>query len=152
MLSPRSRDNARTPYQWDGSRNAGFTAGMPWIRLNPCYPEINLKKDREDPDGVFRGYQELIRLRKEHPVIPDGDLHFYLEEDPRIIAYTRGNEQETLLVLANLSGEDSPLELPAQLTGKNWELLFSGRPEAACGLKEMRVLEAWQSAVFLLVG
>ena len=95
--------------------------------------EIIVIENNSTDEETFRYYKEL-------------------EEDPRIIAYTRENEQETILVLANLSGEDSPLELPAQLTGKNWELLFSGRPEAACGLKEMQVLEAWQSAVFQLVG
>ena len=149
-LAPKSRDNARTPYQWDGSAHAGFTKGMPWLKVNPSYPEINLEKDREDPAGVFRGYQELLRLRKEHPVILDGELVFYLEDDPRIIAYTRENADETLLVLANLSGEEAPLSLPEELCMKARKPLFSGRPELSGDLREKKTLSPWESEVYLL--
>ena len=149
VLAPKSRDNARTPYQWDASPNAGFTKGTPWLRVNPCYPEINLKKDMEDPSGIFRGYQELIRIRAEHPVIPDGEIVFHLEDDPRIIAYTRKNEAESLLVLANLSGEEAPLQLPRELCEKNWKLLFSGRPECGGDLNAKHTLAPWESEVFL---
>ena len=150
VLAPKSRDNARTPYQWDGSAHAGFTKGTPWLKVNPSYPEINLEKDREDPAGVFRGYQELLRLRKEHPVILDGELIFYLEDDPRIIAYTRENADETLLVLANLSGEEAPLSLPEELCMKARKLLFSGRPELSGDLREKKTLSPWESEVYLL--
>ena len=149
-LAPKSRDNARTPYQWDGSAHAGFTKGTPWLKVNPSYPEINLEKDREDPAGVFRGYQELLRLRKEHPVILDGELVFYLEDDPRIIAYTRENADETLLVLANLSGEETLLSLPEKLCMKARKLLFSGRPELSWDLREKKTLSPWESEVYLL--
>ena len=59
-----SRDNARTPFQWDGSENAGFTTGKPWLRVNPNYTEINLADQRNDPDSVFNFYRQLTRLRK----------------------------------------------------------------------------------------
>jgi oligo-1,6-glucosidase len=150
ILAPKSRDNARTPYQWDGSRNAGFTKGMPWLKVNPCYSQINLQKDLEDPAGVFQGYQELIRIRKDHPVILDGELCFYMENDPQIVAYTRENEEEILLILANLSGEAAELNLPGALTGKNWKLLFAGRPECSFGLKAKKSMAPWESEVYLL--
>ena len=133
--------------QWNGSENAGFTTGTPWLRVNPRYPEINLETDKEDPAGIFRGYQELLRLRKEHPVIPDGKLRFYLEDAPQIIAYTRGNADETLLILANLSGEEAPFELPRELSGKNWKVLFRGRPECEGELPEKKSLAPWESLV-----
>ena len=148
ILAPKSRDNARTPYQWDGSRNAGFTKGTPWLKVNPFYPGINLQKDREDPAGVFRGYQELIRLRKEHPVILDGELCFYMENDLRIVAYTRENAEESFLILANLSGEAAELKLPGALTEKNWKLIFSGRPECRGDLSGKKSMAPWESEVY----
>ena len=63
-VAPRSRDNARTPYQWDNTANAGFTTGKPWMKVNPNYPDINLAADLEHPDSIFRFYQKLLRLRK----------------------------------------------------------------------------------------
>ena len=149
-LAGRSRDNARTPYQWDGSTHAGFTTGTPWLKVNPRYTEINLEKDRKDPDGIFSGYQTLIRLRKEHPVILSGKIVFYLENDPRIIAYTRENEDEMLLILANLSGEEAPLSLPEELSERRWKLLFQGRPECPKELSGKKILAPWESAVYRL--
>ena len=148
-LAPISRDNARTPYQWDDSPNAGFTEGTPWLKLNPRYPEINLKKDREDPDGVFSGYRTLIRIRREHPVILDGTLRFYLEDDPAIVAYTRENEEESLLVLANLSDEEVPLSLPRELALRDWKPVFAGRPELDPSLAGKKSMAPWESLVFL---
>ena len=94
-LAPQSRDNARTPYQWNDTPNAGFTSGTPWIGTNPNYKEINLEKDRQNPQGIFRHYQALIQLRKEHPAILDGDLTFLLEDRPSVIAYLRRCARET---------------------------------------------------------
>ena len=108
----KSRDNARTPMQWDGSANAGFTAGEPWIEVNENYRQINAETEMADPDSVFRFYQKLIALRKEYPVIVDGKFTLLFPEDEQIFAYTRSSKDSQLLVLANFSGKEASCSLP----------------------------------------
>lgn len=103
----RGRDNARTPMQWDDSPNAGFTTGEPWIMVNPNYTDINAAQQLADPHSVFRYYQHLIALRREHPVIVYGDFGMVLAEHPQIFAYTRTYQGATLLVLLNFSSDDA---------------------------------------------
>ena len=67
MIHAKSRDNARTPVQWDGSPQAGFTTGTPWLKVNPNYPSINVAQALADPDSIFYYYQKLIQLRKTDP-------------------------------------------------------------------------------------
>lgn len=110
----RSRDNARTPMQWDDSENAGFTTGVPWIGVNPNYKEINAKQERKDPDSVFCFYQKLISLRRQDPVFTEGSFTLLFPEDEKIFAYIREDEQEKLLVLANFSQEEVCCSLPAE--------------------------------------
>ena len=110
----KSRDNARTPMQWDDSRCAGFTAGEPWIEVNPNYREINAAAQMADPDSVFRFYQKLVALRKEYPVFVDGRFELLFPEDEKIFAYTRTSGDTRLLVLANFSGEDAVCDLPKE--------------------------------------
>ncbi len=110
----RGRDNARTPMQWDGSANAGFTAGTPWIEVNPNYTTINAREELEDQDSVFYFYQKLIRLRKEYPVFVDGKFELLMPEDEKIFAYTRTNGDSRMLVCANFSGEQAECPLLAE--------------------------------------
>lgn len=100
-IHAKSRDNARTPMQWDDSDHAGFTKGTPWIKVNPNYKEINAASQVGDADSVFHCYQELIRLRKTCPVFVDGDFQMLLKEDENIFAYTRENADTKLLVICN---------------------------------------------------
>lgn len=102
-LKAVSRDNARTPMQWDDSANAGFTTGTPWIPVNPNYLMINAKKALEDKDSVFYYYQKLIKLRKEHEIIIDGVFKGLLEDDENIYAYERVLGEQKLLVACNFS-------------------------------------------------
>lgn len=113
-LHAKSRDNARTPMQWSGEENAGFTEGTPWIKINPNYKEINAALQVEDEDSVFGCYRKLIRLRKEYPVFVDGVFRMLLEEDEELFAYTRENEDSRLLVICNFHGRtvSCPLEEP----------------------------------------
>ncbi len=104
-LQAVSRDNARTPMQWDDSRCAGFTTGEPWIRVNPNYPLVNVKAALEDPDSVFYYYQKLIRMRKEYEIIVDGVFKGLLTEDENIYAYERRLDGKRLLVACNFSEE-----------------------------------------------
>ena len=109
----RGRDNARTPMQWEDAPGAGFTQGKPWLPVNPNYREINARAQTEDPDSVYCCYQNLIRMRKELPVVRKGDFTLLCREDPRVFAYERKLGEEGLLVVCNFSGDPADFQLPA---------------------------------------
>lgn len=117
-LQAISRDNARTPMQWDDSRCAGFTTGTPWIRVNPNYPMINVKLALGDPDSVFYYYQKLIRMRKEYEIVVDGIFRGLLEEDENIYAYERTLDEKRMLVACNFSENNVACDLFEQEDGE----------------------------------
>lgn len=122
----KGRDNARTPMQWDNSHNAGFTAGTPWLKVNPNYTAINAQSQLADPDSVFHYYRELIALRKQYPVFVEGDFTLLEAEHPRLFVYRRAWRGEELLVVCNFGGEATPWQLPQE-----WEdaqVLLSNYP------------------------
>jgi len=104
-LRAMSRDNARTPMQWDAGPHAGFTTGTPWIPVNPNHHHINAEAERADPDSVFHHYRRLIELRHTEPVVAHGDFTLLLPEDERVYAFTRRLGDVELLVLGNFSGD-----------------------------------------------
>ena len=108
-LKAKSRDNARTPMQWDDSENAGFTTGTPWLKVNPNYKQINAASQVNDPDSVFSFYRRLVALRKEYDVFVDGAFELLYEDDPDIFAYTRTTPEETLTVLCNFHDGEAAL-------------------------------------------
>lgn len=110
-LKEISRDNARTPMQWDASPNAGFTTGTPWIRVNPNYKEINAAACTADPDSVFHYYQELIRLRHTLPVIVYGKFEGLLEDSETIYAYRRLLDGQVLTVACNFTDQEQSCTL-----------------------------------------
>ena len=110
-LKEISRDNARTPMQWDASPNAGFTTGTPWIRVNPNYKEINARAAVSDPDSVFHYYQELIRLRHTLPVIVYGKFEGLLEDSETIYAYRRLLDGQVLTVACNFTDQEQACDL-----------------------------------------
>ena len=110
-LKEISRDNARTPMQWDDSRNAGFTTGTPWINVNPNYPKINAQAAVSDPDSVFHYYQELIRLRHTLPVIVYGKFEGLLEDSETIYAYRRLLDGQVLTVACNFTDQEQACDL-----------------------------------------
>lgn len=114
-LKMMSRDNARTPMQWDSSENAGFTTATPWLSVNPRYPEINAQKDMAAPRSVYRFYQALIRLRRESQLLVHGDYVPMELGDENIIAHRRSLGADTMTVIANYSGGTVSLELPKGL-------------------------------------
>ena len=105
-IHARSRDNARTPMQWSGAENAGFTTGTPWLKVNPNYKTINADSQLSDPNSVFSYYQRLIRLRKGHPVFREGTFRLVLADHEDIFAYTRTTAAARLLVVCNFRGAD----------------------------------------------
>lgn len=110
-LKEISRDNARTPMQWDDSRNAGFTTGTPWINVNPNYPKINAQAAVADPDSVFHYYQELIRLRHTLPFIVYGKFEGLLEDSETIYAYRRLLDGQVLTVACNFTDQEQACDL-----------------------------------------
>ncbi len=123
ILGERSRDNGRTPMQWESKEQAGFTAGIPWIRVNSNSESINVKDSLSDPDSIFSYYQKLIELRKQYDVISEGTYEPVLLEDKGIFAYKRIYKEEYLLVLANFTGGFREAELDEKLD--SWNLLLS---------------------------
>jgi oligo-1,6-glucosidase len=110
--------------QWTASAQAGFTTGTPWIKVNPNYHEINAQAALDDPDSIFAYYQQLIRLRKLHPVIVYGTYDLILESHEQIYAFTRTFQDEQLLVLLNFTNDAPMITLPNQLNLNNRELLI----------------------------
>jgi oligo-1,6-glucosidase len=125
VVHAKSRDNARTPMQWDDSEQAGFTTGTPWIKLNPNYKEINVAEALADPNSVFHYYKKLIQLRKENPVIVYGTYDLILDSHEEIYAFTRTLEEESLLVILNFSGNNPEFQLPENIAFVSTELLIS---------------------------
>lgn len=105
ILSKRSRDNGRTPMQWNDGENAGFSDVRPWIGLPENYKRINAEAEMADKDSILAFYKRLIMFRKENPVISDGKIEFLCQENKNILAYRRYLEEEELLVFCNFRGE-----------------------------------------------
>lgn len=108
-----SRDNARTPMQWDDQPQAGFTAGTPWLPVNDNYRQINASRDRHDPDGVFARYKQLIALRRTMPIVRHGAFRLLLPDDAQLFAYERTLGSERLLVIANFSATEAMVDTKA---------------------------------------
>ena len=148
-LRPLSRDNARTPYQWDGSENAGFTTGTPWLKVNPRYPEINYEADRAREDSIFAYYQKLIAMRKAHPALVEGDLQMLLEDHDKVVMYLRSCDAQTLLVVANFSDETVETQWPEEVKNGTWERILTNREDTAPSL-ERTAWHPWEAEVYTL--
>ena len=149
-LRPRSRDNARAPYQWNATENAGFTQGKPWLKVNTNYQTVNLEADLASKDSIFRFYRQLCDMRKTEPAILDGDLHFYLEDSEQVLMYTRSCPQQTLLILANKSNDTLDVQIPESLQGKTWKRILSNRPDTEPSLNGNRKWLPWETEIYTL--
>ena len=110
-LNYNSRENSRTPLQWDNSENAGFSSAEPWKRVNPNYTEINVKQQLEDPNSVLNHFKKMTQISKENKVLTYGTYTVIDEEHPNIYAYTRSDSTTTKTVLLNFSSEPSSIEI-----------------------------------------
>ena len=126
ILASKSRDNGRTPMQWDASHNAGFTEAEPWIGVCDNYETVNVRAALDDPDSVFYTYQSLIRLRKTLPVLTWGDYEDLLPEHPSLWCYRRQWQGQTLMVVANLS--PTPQEWQTEALSDKSQVLMSNYP------------------------
>ncbi len=145
----RSRDNARTPMQWDGTENAGFTKGKPWIKLNPNYKWINAASQIEDEDSILNYYKRIIKMRKQYPVMIYGSYNIILEENEQIYAYTRTLDKEKLLVICNFSEKEALLELPDEIDTGSKKILISNYKVDCHNLAKL-LLKPYETRVYLL--
>ena len=126
----KSRDNARTPMQWDDTENAGFSTGKPWLGVNPNYREINAAREQADPGSVFHYYRRLIALRKRHKVMVYGAYQIICREHPQVYAYTREYQGEHLPVLLNFSATEAVATLPSELPVGRMQPFIGNYPDA----------------------
>ncbi|KFX14792.1 alpha,alpha-phosphotrehalase [Pectobacterium parvum] len=130
ILASKSRDNGRTPMQWDASKHAGFTSGTPWIALCQNFTHINAEQALVDKESVFYTYQQLIAMRKALPLLTHGDYQDLLPDHPTVWCYQRIWEGQRLLVLANLSKQPQRWQPPIDTHDRRWRLLLSNYPDA----------------------
>ncbi|MDA8426582.1 MAG: alpha-glucosidase [Treponema sp.] len=143
-----SRDNSRTPMQWDASRNAGFSGARPWIGLNPNYPELNVERAEADEDSVLHFLRRMIRFRKDHLCLVYGDFELIARDDPALFAYFRDDGSERLLVAINMSSGEA--RLPADIADARsltrLALLLSSAPRGAG--RPADALMPWEARVY----
>jgi oligo-1,6-glucosidase len=146
-LARVSRDNARTPMQWDAGPNAGFTTGVPWLPVNPNYTWLNAAAQNDAADTVFAHYQALIRLRHESPVLVDGDFVPLMADHPQLWAYTRTASMGKLLVIANCGRDPHPVELGEEWVGA--ELLLGNLLDTPAILMSTTLnLAGWDARIY----
>ena len=131
IIAARSRDNGRTPMQWDGTPGAGFTTGTPWLGIPDNHVTINAEAEEGDPTSIYAFYKELVRLRKEMEIIADGQIRYLDSGHDSVLSYERTYGQEKLTVLCSLAGEELALQEPICLDGK--KILLSSYPDQPSG-------------------
>lgn len=147
IIQAKSRDNSRTPVQWDDSENAGFTTGEPWLDVANNYHEVNAANELAN-GRIFKYYQDLIQLRREYDVISDGTYRGLLLDHPEVMAYVRELGDEKLLVLSHFYAGEVELELPEEFKGHTGKKLIGNGP-----LNEMTdtvILSPYETVAFLI--
>lgn len=143
IIQAKSRDNSRTPMQWDSSENAGFSTATPWLKAGKSYPTINVENEKNGP--IFTFYQELIRLRKKLPIISEGDYRAAYHESNKVYAFERLLNGEQLLVLNNFFPEEVEIELLDNYA--QGHILISNYPDSKLGktitLKPYQATAIW---------
>lgn len=146
-IQRKSRDNARTPMQWDASPNAGFTTGTPWIAVNPNADTVNVAQALADPESILHYTRRLIRLRQDEPLLALGRYTYWADTPDTVWAYERSHEGRRVLVLLNFSPEQVSLTLPARLHLTPAQRWIGNYPETALA-GDAICLRAYEAAVF----
>ena len=151
VVHARSRDNARTPMQWDDGPEAGFTTGEPWIKVNPNHAAINVVQALADPNSVLHYYRQLIRLRRENPVMVYGTYDLILADHPQIYAFTRTLDDDRLLVILNFSVDAPVFDLPAGLSFSGKRLLVGNYAVDEAEAIDRVALRPYEARVYRLL-
>ena len=146
VLAARSRDNGRTPMQWDGSRYAGFSQGEPWIGIPENHSYINAQAEAADSGSILNYYKRLIALRKEYKVISEGEIEFIYREHPQVLAYRRTYRGQELVVLANMKASEADLGERLELDG--CRLLIGNYTGEECG-QALERLKPYECRVYM---
>ncbi|WP_078395151.1 alpha,alpha-phosphotrehalase [Shouchella patagoniensis] len=150
ILKQKSRDNSRTPVQWNGSEQAGFTTGTPWIEVAKNYSTINAEIAVQDPESIFYFYQKLISLRKEYDIITTGDYTLLSPDDQNVFAYLRDNGKEQLLVVSNFYGKNTEFICPDSVVSLETTQLI-GNYEQKRPLEKKISLAPYETVAFHLI-
>lgn len=146
ILSNTSRDNARTPMQWNDSLNAGFTTGKPWLKVNSNYKNINVQSQIKDENSIYNHYKKLISLKKNSKTLTHGEFKLVLEDDKHVFAYLRELDNERYLILSNLSENEKKLNL-SEFNIKNEDIVLSNYKIIEKDLKEF-IVRPFESVVY----
>jgi len=149
-IHAKSRDNARTPVQWDAGAQAGFTSGTPWIKVNPNYRTINVAQALADPDSILHYYRRLIQLRKENPIIVYGRYDLIVDADEQVYAYTRTLPDDRLLVILNFSADTPVFALPGDIGFSAHDLLIANYPVEPSDDIRLLTLRPYEARVYRL--
>ncbi|MGV9708387.1 glycoside hydrolase family 13 protein [Streptomyces sp. NPDC003483] len=144
VLRARSRDNARTPMQWNSSGQAGFTTGQPWLPVNPNHVRINAADQQNDPDSVYHYYRRLIELRHNEPAVVDGDFTMLLPDDERLYAFTRRLGTTELLIIGNFTDRTVRAEIGDAAAWSSAQLVLTNLATPPVNL----TMEPWQAAIY----
>ena len=151
ILRSKSRDNSRTPMQWNDKENSGFTTGTPWIPVGRSYKEVNAEKAVKDSNSIFNHYKKLIELRKEYDVISKGNIKMILESHKKVIAYVRRYENKVLVVLNNFYGESTKVNIPSDILNEciNSNIILSNYSDSG-KLGEEIILRPYESIAYYI--
>ena len=149
ILNSKSRDNSRTPMQWDDSKNAGFSGADPWIPVGKSYKSINVETALKDKNSIFYHYKKLIKIRKEYDVISYGSFKIILENHDKVLAYTRKLENTELVILNNFYSENTEVILDEIVTFDNSKILLSNYSDSI-NLQKKIILRPYESVVYIL--
>ena len=138
-----SRDSARTPVQWSGEENAGFTTGTPWFYVNPNYTDINVAQQEQDPDSILSFYRKAIKLRKELKVVRHGSYREHFVMDSKLYCYSRQCMRQRLLVLCSFSDKNMSLRIPEGFDLSKAELILQNYENPSD-----RVLQPYETRVY----
>lgn len=145
-----SRDNTRTPFQWDNTANAGFSSGTPWIKVNPNYKSVNAFAEEKDPNSVLTYFKRIVAFRKETPTLMYGNYQAYDLENPDVYCYTRTDEKESLLVLLNFSSKEINYHIDQKINTTAAAPAINNYTESPSKKNNNIKLMPWQAVVYKL--
>ncbi len=147
IVHTMGRDNARTPMQWDSSENAGFTAGNPWLKLNPNYTAINVDQAEKDSNSILHFYRKMVQFRKDHPSLVYADFEIIQPYHEQVFAYWRWQDGESYLILLNFSEEEVEFQVGGQFDTSEMEVLIGNYWDELQRSGSEFILRAWEGLV-----